>query len=1163
MAHPLVWRSKYFFYPIGNTSAVSLTRDLPAQEPANVLLLGCGDPRSVLYTIASEGPNSGRALDFTCCDFDPAVLARNVLLLTMAADDQPSATMWNIFFHFKLDKESHTALIDQCKKLIALSGSLQEWNTSAYAPSIRMCTEYTLTELRRHWTLYVDMQDLPNSRLGAIRDAFDRQSKENIKKFTNTFTSARSLGPLAINGLRVLSEEFRNYWKTGVTFTDGKSIAAATLINPTFVYSLDGEKFSFHYGSDPLCPFHLAALFGNSKGTVTLTEVARAARGQFKEWCSSYRTSLSSTRPPIIRFFVGEATAACRALHAYDATGTLKLGVPVAQWKTQLIQLSGEEYRPGGAPSRFNVIDTSNLEDHIGLLNVLIASVPLLAPTPTSVLYAESLLFLGKDATKEFTEHLHADPTVIGILIGLCPIDYLSGFTTRSNTHELAVYHALKADVSQFHQVTTWKAPTTGDTIASQGAILAPTFDGHQLGTLLYDIYQSLFEQETSMTFWNANQDNLKKALAASNMAHYTREAFALLLQLVRDRLRLSPDVWSEVMERFNSLQLAAWSIRSMDTLHYQDLCAQFLRYGLYKASHFQFKASRIGRLSGWETIPDLVRIILVVPRDKLAPLEHSKPEEIGTPPLHCDIFGNACHNIFNSVHVAFGRAIPMGTKSRPRVIFEEDLRGWAGDSSLVASFTAPASLLTELESPHALSIGFGVRNTPAACATLIKKLGISLRVFSARLMDESLVHVLPEPALPTKIPRTAPSYPHPEAMLTQIGESGAAAVELDEQCELINSLAVRVSVKDQQSVSLFGSSKIVPEISQLSPCVLRVALGDRVQDVAYPFPVSGSAQRLRLARKSLYIEVIVPASRSLMPDGMKLNPFPVINTGESFNTWSIHRVNLSQLPILDVNAKKLGEWLNPHVGSMMSSRELRLRKKQRSDALMFIKDTLHSIFVRSSGIQGGSVQRLFALRDEKTNNCDTVFFINDLRYDLSSHTMICDGYVLPLTKKLLVEIEQPFSNLLRQGNMVNLSVFDGEMQSWKQLLPAFVERCRTSWDHGNSCEYKARGMIPLTEEMEADPLCSCGRGKDTEGMQKVGPWKKLAPYVTRVAMSPLFAVSYLETVGRDPDAHKCSVCRRRGKPRLKTCTACKKVRYCSTECQKKDWKAHKPKCKP
>jgi Domain of unknown function (DUF4470) len=56
MSKLLWWPSKYYFYPIGNTSAVSLTGDLPPEEPAKLLLLGCGDPRNVLFTIYTEPP---------------------------------------------------------------------------------------------------------------------------------------------------------------------------------------------------------------------------------------------------------------------------------------------------------------------------------------------------------------------------------------------------------------------------------------------------------------------------------------------------------------------------------------------------------------------------------------------------------------------------------------------------------------------------------------------------------------------------------------------------------------------------------------------------------------------------------------------------------------------------------------------------------------------------------------------------------------------------------------------------------------------------------------------------------------------------------------------------------------------------------------------------
>jgi len=229
----------------------------------------------------------------------------------------------------------------------------------------------------------------------------------------------------------------------------------------------------------------------------------------------------------------------------------------------------------------------------------------------------------------------------------------------------------------------------------------------------------------------------------------------------------------------------------------------------------------------------------------------------------------------------------------------------------------------------------------------------------------------------------------------------------------------------------------------------------------------------------------------------------------------------------------------------------------------MYIKDTIHALFVRSSGIQEGPPMRLFALRDEQTNNSDTVFFISNLRFDLASHTIVCDGYVLPLTQDLLIKTERPFAKLVHEGDMVHIKTFNGEIQAWKQLLPALVERCRTSWEHGIDCDYRSQGRIPLTREMEFDPLCSCGRGKDTEGMMKQALWRPFAPYVTRIALSPLFAVSYLEKIARDPTAHKCFVCRGKGKPKLMSCKGCWKVRYCSEACQKNHWKVHKPQCKP
>jgi Domain of unknown function (DUF4470) len=48
-----------FFYPLGNTPAVCLTQDLPPEEPASILLLGCGDVRNILFTTYSDSASGG------------------------------------------------------------------------------------------------------------------------------------------------------------------------------------------------------------------------------------------------------------------------------------------------------------------------------------------------------------------------------------------------------------------------------------------------------------------------------------------------------------------------------------------------------------------------------------------------------------------------------------------------------------------------------------------------------------------------------------------------------------------------------------------------------------------------------------------------------------------------------------------------------------------------------------------------------------------------------------------------------------------------------------------------------------------------------------------------------------------------------------------------
>lgn len=280
---------------------------------------------------------------------------------------------------------------------------------------------------------------------------------------------------------------------------------------------------------------------------------------------------------------------------------------------------------------------------------------------------------------------------------------------------------------------------------------------------------------------------------------------------------------------------------------------------------------------------------------------------------------------------------------------------------------------------------------------------------------------------------------------------------------------------------------------------------------------------------------------------------------------WNVHRVNLDRCPPFKPSKNPgASKWLVPHVSLMFSHRE-RVARKEKSpsleDTFVNLKDSLHSLLLTAAGVQG-PVQSVFALQNSSTQERLAIILVADLRLDVSSHTVLADAWVAPGT----MTVQTKLSNL-KAFSLVAIKIDADESEAWRHLLPLLVERCRT-WTHRPSCEYLMHGTIPLSPDAGSDPekspFCSCGVGVGTEAFPQ--QFKSLAPYATRVAISPLFAVPYLEKVGMPSsedaptDQGGCKACGKQGAS-LSLCGKCKTVRYCSRECQVKDWKDHKKIC--
>jgi hypothetical protein len=160
------------------------------------------------------------------------------------------------------------------------------------------------------------------------------------------------------------------------------------------------------------------------------------------------------------------------------------------------------------------------------------------------------------------------------------------------------------------------------------------------------------------------------------------------------------------------------------------------------------------------------------------------------------------------------------------------------------------------------LSVSISIPSTPLN-SKLIFQLGPWLELYSANLMDTSKVHILPEYPISlasanewTSISSSRDLGSGTGSETLAIGPAGRCTVELDENCKLVSTLTCKLSVESDGAKSFIQQQRNMPIVIQISPCHLKIELGAYSQIIPFIFPIVGSQNRLRVARKSLYIEV-------------------------------------------------------------------------------------------------------------------------------------------------------------------------------------------------------------------------------------------------------------------------------------------------------------------
>lgn len=140
----------------------------------------------------------------------------------------------------------------------------------------------------------------------------------------------------------------------------------------------------------------------------------------------------------------------------------------------------------------FDVIDTSNLTDHVGLLNLLVSAVPYLQKRRSATLFTESLLNKKAEAdqVETFDGILLADQTTMFLLFGVAPISYLTGVSLQSTAMDsvrgmLGVTNHTKG---QFQRRVGWKPPHLGEF-----SNLRLQMNAEDLANFLFALYLKMF----------------------------------------------------------------------------------------------------------------------------------------------------------------------------------------------------------------------------------------------------------------------------------------------------------------------------------------------------------------------------------------------------------------------------------------------------------------------------------------------------------------------------------------------------------------------------------------------------------------------------------------------------------------------------------------------
>jgi hypothetical protein len=512
---------------------------------------------------------------------------------------------WDLFYTFFIDRKTLSLIRTQAAKLVRHSKNMQAWIASGYSDVLSMVNSNTLKALRQCWLQYHSPASSSKERRRGFIDG-SRITYSSLFEQDNLIDLRRSFGVVASKSSSLAKLHAKQFCQSASNYLPNLE-PEMEFMNPLFAYPSGADNFAIHGHAHPMAGFHVASAICEVSTDSPHSEMvvpgldAVAAHGlslmQFTHWCESFRQfvresrSRRSPKSLRIRLFVGDGLAFCCALnHLRTGVYSPALACYAQPWSGSSLLLDGPNYQSVGAtdqaPLGFNVVDTSDLTDSVGLLNLLISVLPVLELSPSTVLWTDTTFIpdKGQTETSLLPTLLNGDVHVICLLLGIAPKACLTGCTTRA--YEQDVPEPLTPP--EFYNRIAWTHVTSGDSTADSQQKLS--CDPEELGTMLFEMYGKIFIHENKA--YAADCMRYYQGKSRFPLPLYTRRGFAAFIAFIKSRV--SAD-WPTVMN-FLTSKLMATSTSNSDVSAFflQDLFLEFFLLGVHSLVVFQsgFKTS-------------------------------------------------------------------------------------------------------------------------------------------------------------------------------------------------------------------------------------------------------------------------------------------------------------------------------------------------------------------------------------------------------------------------------------------------------------------------------------------------------------------------------------------------------------------------------------------